>query len=102
MAKSADDALKVFGISSQLIEHDLDAIETEYGIDLNRGHRRTLEADQSYYPQIETRIRAEAAAMATHYEVFYSLETAIREFVNDSLVDAEGPEWWSSSRVPPQ
>jgi hypothetical protein len=97
-----EEGLKLFAITSQLIEHDLDLVEQEQGIDLQRGHKRTIEADQSYYPQIETAIRAEAAIMAPHYEVFYSLEKTIRRFIDDYLADAEGPEWWSSTRVPQQ
>jgi hypothetical protein len=100
--EAAKDAIKLFGISSQPMEHDLDRIEREYGLDLKRGHRRTLAADEEYYPQIETEIRAEAASMAPHYEVFYSLETTIRRFISDSLEDAEGPNWWDSKRVPTQ
>jgi hypothetical protein len=101
-SRTTEDALKLFGITSQLIEHGLDRVETETGIDLQRGHRKTLEADQDYYPQIETAIRAEAASMAPHYEVFYSLETTIRAFVNDLLQAAGDPTpWWESARVPP-
>jgi hypothetical protein len=96
-----DDALKLFGITSQLIEHDLDRVEAELSLDLQRGHRRTLEADESYYPQIETAIRAEAAAMAPHYEVFYSLESTIRRFIDDSIEAVEGADWWNTGRVPP-
>jgi hypothetical protein len=96
-----EDALKLFGITSQLIEHDLDRVEAELSVDLQRGHRRTLEADESYYPQIETAIRAEAAAMAPHYEVFYSLESTIRRFIDDSIEAVEGADWWNTARVPP-
>jgi hypothetical protein len=95
-----EDALKLFGITSQLIEHDLDLVEQEQGVDLQRGHRRTVEADEAYYPQIETAIRAEAAAMAPHYEVFYSLETTIRRFISDSIEAVEGADWWNTARVP--
>lgn len=96
-----DPNLKVFALTSQLIEHELDRIEHEYAIDLQRAHRRTLsETDEAYYPQIETDIRAEAAAMAPHYEVFYSLETTIRRFIEESMVAAEGPEWWETANVP--
>lgn len=99
MGKS-EEALKLFAITSQLIEHDLDRVEGDLGLDLQRGHRRTLEADESYYPQIETAIRAEAAAMAPHYEVFYSLETTIRRFIDDSIEAVEGTDWWNTARVP--
>ena len=97
-----EDALKLFGITSQLVEHDLNRVERELGLDLQRGHRSTLEADESYYPQIETAIRAEAASMAPHYEVFYSLETTIRRFIDDSLEAVEGADWWNTARVPPK
>lgn len=104
MATSAEQAIKLFSITSQLIENDLDRIENDLGVDLNRGHRRTVAADQDYYPQIETAIRAEAAAMAPHYEVIYSLETSMRGFVDDLLAEAERPNrWWDvAGRVPPQ
>jgi hypothetical protein len=94
--------LKLFAMTSQLIEHDLDQVEREYVVDLGRGHRDAIDADESYYPQIESAIRAEAAAMAPHYEVFYSLETTIRQLVADSLEAAEGENWWDSPRIPPQ
>ena len=103
MACDSETALKLFGITSQLVEHDLDRLENDYAIDLHRGHRKTIEADQDYYPQIETAIRAEAAAMAPHYEVIYSLESSMRRFVDDLLAAAEAPNsWWDSGRVPPQ
>lgn len=104
MAAPAEDALKLFAITSQLIEHDLDRIELDLGIDLQRDHRKTMEADQDYYPQIETAIRAEAASMAPHYEVIYSLESSMRRFVDDLLTEAEAPNrWWDSTgRVPPE
>ena len=103
MATAVDEALKLFAITSQLVEHNLDRVEREQGIDLQRGHRKTLEADQDYYPQIETAIRSEAARMAPHYEVIYSLETSMRAFINDLLAAAETPnKWWDGTRVPSQ
>lgn len=95
-----EDALKLFAITSQLIEHDLDHVEREQAIDLARDHKKSLGADQDYYPQIETAIRAEAASMAPHYEVFYSLETTIRRFISESIQAAEGDDWWNTARVP--
>jgi hypothetical protein len=96
-----DDALKLFGMTSQLVEQDLDQVESQFGIDLGRGHRSALQTDEAYYPQIEVEIRSEAARMAPHYEVFYSLETTIRRLIGDSLESAEGEAWWSSARIPP-
>jgi len=100
MSRDAGKTLKVFGITNQLLEHDLDRVEREHAIDLERGHRTTVDGDQSYYPQIERQFRAEAAAMAPHYEVFYSLERTIRAQVADQLEAADGSGWWDRVRVP--
>ena len=86
-------------MTSQLIEHDLNQVEQKYGINLGRGHLKIVKTDQKYYPQIEQDIRSEAAAMAPHYEVFYSLEKTVRRLIVDTLVTAEGSGWWSSSRI---
>lgn len=96
----AEENIKMFGITNQLLEHDLDRIEREQGVDLGRGHSRQLDTDESYYPQIEQAIRAEAASMAPHYEVFYSLEKTIRALIVDTLEADAGEGWWASQRVP--
>jgi Swt1-like HEPN len=98
--RAPDELVKLFGITNQLLEHDLDRIERVHGVDLKRGHLSGGASDESYYPQIESAIRAEAAAMAPHYEVFYSLETAIRELVSQTLQEDEGDAWWDSGRIP--
>jgi hypothetical protein len=92
--------IKLFAISNQLIENDLDRIETEYAIDLSRGHDRSIEKDQDYYPQLDRAVRQEAAAMSKHYEVFYSLEKSIRSLIAETLETAEPVGWWKSGRVP--
>lgn len=93
--------LKLFAISNQLVEHELDRVEAEFGIDLGRDHQRVLEKDQDYYPQIDRAIRAEAASMAQHYEIFYSLEKSVRTLVADTLL-VEGDAWWDGGRIPKQ
>lgn len=95
-----DETIKLFAISNQLVENDLDRVEREFSIDLGRGHARSLEADQTYYPQIDRAVRQEAARMGEHYEVFYSLEKSIRTLVADTLEAAAGEQWWASGRVP--
>ncbi len=77
-----------------MLEHELDGIEERFGIDLDRGVQHKVDTDNAYYPQIEESIRREAAAMAPHYEVFYSLEKTVRALVADTLSDEES-EWWS-------
>jgi hypothetical protein len=96
---SAEDIIKLFLMSNQMVELDLDRVEREHLVDLSRGVAR-VDADEDYYPQIERAIRAEAASMAPHYEVFYSLETTIRDLVAQTLVVAEPQGWWDSARVP--
>jgi len=89
--------LKLFAMTNQLFEHDLDRVEREHGVDLARGHRSAIRADEAYYPQIESDIRAAAARMAPHYEMFYSLEVTIRRLIADSLEGAEGEDWWDTA-----
>ena len=93
MAKSID-SLKLFAMTNQLVEHDLDRVERECAIDLGRGHRAVIASDEAYYPQIESDIRAAAAAMAPYYEMFYSLEATIRRLISETLEASEGEEWW--------
>jgi len=95
-----EDVLKLFAISNQLLENDLDRIEREFATDLRRGHTRAVEKDDAYYPQIDRSIRAEAARMSQHYEIFYSLEKTIRSLVSNTMQASEGEMWWSTQRVP--
>lgn len=95
------EVIKLFGMTNLLLESDLDEVESTFAFDLRRGHKKSIEADERYYPQIESDIRAEAALMAPHYEVFYSLETAIRRLISDSLEAEDGVDWWQEEgRVP--
>lgn len=101
-AKTLEEQIKLFGISNQLIENDLDRLEKEFAIDLGRGHERTIEKDQDYYPQIDRVIRQEASSMSKHYEIFYSLETSIRNLISETLEATEPSGWWESGRIPPK
>lgn len=94
------DSLKRFILTNQMLEHDLDRVELEYAVDLRRGHIRDTDTDSDYYPQIESAFRAEAARMAPHYEMFYSLEKTIRALISDTLESADGKAWWTGGRVP--
>ena len=97
-----ESALKLFALSNQLVEHELDRVEREFAIDLGRAHTAALEKDETYYPQIERAIRQEATEMSQHYEIFYSLEKTIRSLVADTLQTAEGIEWWARGKIPPK
>jgi len=98
---TALDRVKLFAVTNQLLEHDLDRVERDYGVDLQRGHQGKLSSDDSYYPQIEQTLRSEAAQMAPHYEVFYSLENTIRGLIADSLQAICGDTWWDSGKIVP-
>lgn len=98
--KTVEEYVKLFGISNQLLENDLDRVERSLGLDLGRSHQKTLQGDDTYYPQIDRAVRAQAASMAEHYEVFYSLERTIRDLIADTLQATFGDSWWSSGRVP--
>lgn len=100
--KTLEEQVKLFGISNQLLENDLDRVEREHSIDLQRGHEAAIEKDQDYYPQIDRALRQEAAEMARHYEIFYSLENTIRNLIAETLEAAEPAGWWDSGRVPPK
>lgn len=97
---SAANAVSLFAMANLLVEHDLNRVERDFTIDLRRGHSQSAEPDADYYPQIEGAIRAEAARMAPHYEVFYSLERTIRGLVSDVLEESDGESWWNGGRVP--
>lgn len=102
MTEGSLSRLKRFMMNVQFVEHELDRLESAFAVDLKREHQKQINEDDAYYPQIEIELRAEAANMAPHYEVFYSLERTIRRFINETLNDAEGDGWWTAGvRVPP-
>ena len=86
--------VKLFALSCQLIESDLDKIEAQFSIDLGRDQSNVPDIDEEYYPQIEALFRQEAALMAKHYELFYSLERTIRALVRDKMEAECGKNWW--------
>jgi hypothetical protein len=96
---SFENIIKIFGMSNQLLENDLDRVESRFAIDLGRGHSRTVDKDTSYYPQFDEQVRREAARMGEHYEIFYCLEKTIRSLIADTLEAEEGAAWWTTARV---
>lgn len=74
---TTDDGLKVFLMTAQLIEEDLDELEHHLALDLGRQRNAGTGEATDYYPQIEHAFRAEAKNMAPHYEVFYSPTTQV-------------------------
>jgi hypothetical protein len=94
--------IKAFGMTNQMLAEDLGHVGRQFGFEL--GHLPTAvpqNVEDVYYPQFSEVIRAEAAEMGRHYEIFYSLEKSIRELVSKTFEDAEKSEdWWATGRVP--
>jgi len=87
-------AVKSFAMTNMLLETDLDQIEQKYQIDLGRNRTKSSRIEDTYYPQFDSLLRAEAKKMSQHYEVFYCLEKSIRQLIVD-IFDATGdPDWW--------
>jgi len=97
---SNEDSIKLFGITNQMLELELDRIEKKFDIDLGR-KKPKLQNDKEYYPQFDLEIRNEAKRMAKNYEVFYCLETSIRNLINTMMESAKGEDWWNSEHAVP-
>jgi hypothetical protein len=93
----AEDAVKLFGITNQFIESDLDRVETHLSVDLGRTNLESSVRDEEYFPQFEERVRKQAATMSKHYEIFYCLETTLRQTIQAKLVDDFGAAWWNQA-----
>lgn len=91
--RSANDAIKYFGLNNVGLEADLRKVARE-----NKLQLRPLASKSNgdaYYPQITEQIRHDAAVMARHYELFYCLELSIRDLIRTRLAE-EDPEWWEN------
>jgi hypothetical protein len=94
--------LKLFGMSNQLLLHELDKIEATH--DLALGHKQSTpkERDETYYTQFDARIRNRAKEMAEHYETFYCLEVSIRTLITEMMKEKAGASWWENDQVVPK
>ena len=97
--KDSENIIKLFGITNQFAEIDLDRIERHYQIDLGRKKTKG-ETDNIYYPQFELEIRKEAKVMSRHYEIFYCLEKSIRDLISTTLETSVGEAWWTTKVNP--
>ena len=95
---TAEDRVKLFGMSHALVERDLDKVEQALSLELGRAVED--DKDEDYYPQFEQQLRNEAAAMGGHYELFYCLEKSIRKLIAETLYNAHKENWWDSC-IPP-
>ena len=95
-----NDSIRSFGMSGYLITEELKKIEKQFGIELGHAPKPEDASAVEYYPQFEQAVRAEAAEMSQHYELFYCLEQSIRKLITETLHDAAGADWWNSGKVP--
>lgn len=95
------DLIRSFGMSGYMISDELRAIEQRYNLLLGHSTRSVADTPEEYYPQFEQSVRAEAAEMSRHYELFYCLENAIRKLISEALQESAGADWWDSGKVPP-
>src|SRR6266508_5166579 len=89
-----EDTIRLFGLSHAALERELDKVEASHKIDLIRA--KAGEKDEDYYPQFDQALRAEAADMGEHYELFYCLEKSIRKLVAETLEAQHGETWWDT------
>lgn len=94
-----EDSLKLFHISNQMLEDSLDQVEARYAVNLGRNNSKGPALEDGFYSQIDASIRAEARNMASMYEVFYSLEKTIRNFIEDSFVASGIIDWWNEASI---
>lgn len=94
------DHLRSFGMSGYLVTEELRIVEKQFNVELAHVPPAAVDSPVDYYPQFEHEVRAEAAEMARHFEVFYCLERSIRGLITEILKDAEGTTWWDSGKVP--
>lgn len=100
-----EDQVKSFGMTNLLIESDLDKLESSFSIKLRDAELKTevsKEIARAYFPQFESSLRTEAAAMARSYELFYCLEKTIRKQISTLLETINGAEWWNEKVIPQQ
>jgi hypothetical protein len=95
-----DDQIKLFGLNNLSIEAAIKKTEKQLGIPF-RQIALNKDKDEEFYPQFPEHVRREAEGMARHYEIFYCLETSIRQLIADRLKEEIGTDWWEKS-VPEQ
>jgi hypothetical protein len=99
MASRPDGLIRAFGMTGLQISSSMSRIERDFGIELGHDVAAPKTRKSSEYEQFELALRREAARMSEFYEVFYCLENSIRKLVADIMLEADGPDWWTGSRV---
>jgi hypothetical protein len=97
-----EDQVKLFGLNNLSIEAAIKETERQLGIPFRQpALSYDNDKDEEFYPQFPEGIRRQAESMARHYEIFYCLETSIRQLIADRLKEEVGADWWDKS-VPEQ
>src|SRR5690242_8329437 len=99
MPRRTDGLIRAFGMSGLQMATGLHQIERQFSVDLGFDQSPRKDRKTAEYEQFEAGLRSEAARMSEFYEIFYCLENSMRELVADIMIEAEGADWWSSSRV---
>src|SRR5262245_39078387 len=88
-------------MTNQILSKELQSVGRKFSVELGHIAAPASVEEETYYPQFDAAVRAEAAKMSRHYEAFYCLEKSIRTLVSETLEDAEKTaNWWGTSRVP--
>lgn len=93
-------SIRSFGMSGYMLSDDLARIEKQFNIELGHIPSSASSPSIDYYPQFEQSVRAEAAEMSHHYELFYCLENSIRKLITEALRENAGPNWWEGGKIP--
>jgi len=99
MPKRPDGLIRAFGMTGIQISAGMSQIERKFGIELGHDVRAIKNRKTADYEQFAAAMRSEAARMSEFYEIFYCLENSIRKLVADTMIEAQGADWWNSIRV---
>ena len=87
------DKIKLFALANSLAEHQLDKVEEEHDLNLQREPKQEVQK-KDYYLQFDLNFRKEAKQMSDNYEVFYCLEKSIRTLIMELMEEKYGENWW--------
>lgn len=99
---TSSNILKLFGMSNQMLLHDLDKVESTHELILAHNQNSSKDKDDTYYPQFNATARSKAKEMAQHYETFYCLEFSIRALICEMLRNKAGISWWDNEQIIPK
>lgn len=99
MTESIDLALRAFMMSGAQITSELQQISIKHGVNISKSNSNLRTRKHEDYANFEKLIRKNAIQMSEYYEIFYCLETSIRNLISNTMIEAEGPNWWTTSRV---